>query len=102
MHCFLGCLALAFPRLVLVLVWLFSDYLGDAYRGWLLPLLGFFFLPTTTLAYAWAWHLSHGEMSFLGVLIVIVGLMIDLGCFSQGESSRRKVKAARESRNPTL
>jgi hypothetical protein len=53
MPCLVGCLALAFPRLALFLVWLFGGgYLGRAYDSWIFPVLGFFFLPTTTLVFA--------------------------------------------------
>ena len=38
--------------LALFFIWLFSDWLGRAYDEWWLPLLGFFLLPGTTLAYA--------------------------------------------------
>jgi hypothetical protein len=54
MACLVGCLALALPRVAILLVVLFSDYLGAAYQTILWPLLGFLFMPTTTLAYAWA------------------------------------------------
>jgi hypothetical protein len=49
-----GCLALLAPRFAIVLVVVFSDYIGRAYETVLWPLLGFFFMPLTTLAYAWA------------------------------------------------
>jgi hypothetical protein len=52
MPCLLLILLLAFPRLALVLLFLFSNYLQRAYHGLLLPLVGFLFLPLTTLAYA--------------------------------------------------
>lgn len=53
MPCFVALLVLFFPRIVLVLVFLFTHYLNRAYHGLLIPLLGFFFLPITTLVYAW-------------------------------------------------
>ena len=57
----IGCLALTAPRLTLFLVVLFSDYIGRAYQTTAWPLLGFFFMPLTTLAYAWAIN-SHGSV----------------------------------------
>jgi len=50
--CLLLIILLAFPRIALVLLFLFSNYLQRAYHGLILPLLGFLFLPLTTLAYA--------------------------------------------------
>jgi len=55
--CFIAFIALLSPRLALFLIWILSDLLSRAYSSWILPLLGFFLLPSTTLAYAafWDW-----------------------------------------------
>ena len=52
MGCLVALLALISPRLALVAIWLFSDLLSRAFDSWILPLLGFFLLPWTTLGYA--------------------------------------------------
>ena len=89
MPCALGCLALAFPRLVIVLVVIFSDYLGRAYETTLWPLLGFFFMPLTTLAYAWAIN-THGELSGFPVFVVILAALCDLGMNGNGARQARR------------
>ena len=53
MPCLFLFLVLLFPRAVLLVLFFFTNYLARAYHGLLLPLLGFIFLPLTTLAYAW-------------------------------------------------
>ena len=53
MPCLLLLVVLAFPRVVLVLMFLLSNYLERAYHGLIIPLLGFIFLPLTTIVYAW-------------------------------------------------
>jgi len=53
MPCLLAILLLAFPRVALVLLFFLSNYLQRAYQGLLVLLLGFIFLPLTTLVYAW-------------------------------------------------
>ena len=54
MPCFLLLLILLFPRVALALMWIFSTYLQRAFHGDLvLPILGFIFLPLTTIVYAW-------------------------------------------------
>ena len=54
MPCFLLFIVLLFPRVTLLLLWLFSTYLQRAFHGGLLlPVLCFFFLPLTPLVYAW-------------------------------------------------
>ena len=101
MPCIIGCLALAMPRLALFLVWVFnSTYLDDAYQTFLWPLLGFFFMPLTTLAYAWAWHYGNGSVDGLGLVVVVVAVLIDLGLLGTGESSRRRY--GRSSQNPEV
>ena len=55
MGCFVALLALLSPRLALFALWLFSDLLGRRLRERWVPLLGFFLLPWTTLAYAVMW-----------------------------------------------
>lgn len=91
MPCLVGCIALTAPRIALVLVWLFGGgWLGAAYDGWLWPVLGFFFLPLTTLAYAFAWHQGGGDVSGLGIAIVVAAVLIDLGLLGGGERARRR------------
>lgn len=86
MPCLLVLIALAFPRLVLVLVWLFSDYLSRAYHTVLWPILGFLFMPLTTLAYAWAIN-SNGQVNGIYLAVVVLAAVIDLGLI--GGSSKR-------------
>ena len=90
MCCVLVLLALVGPRFVLVVLALFSDYLSRAYDSLLIPILGFIFLPWTTLAYAFAQN-SLGGMSGLGLVVVIVGLLVDIGVLGGGARQRRAV-----------
>ena len=57
MPCLIALLALISPRLALFFVFLFSDMLDRAFDGWL-PLIGFFLLPWTTLAYTVMWDIG--------------------------------------------
>jgi len=89
----MGCLALSFPRFALFLVWLLGgSYLERAYGGWLMPLLGFFFLPLTTLAFAFSSHsMSYaGQVTPLGWLVVIIALFIDIGLLGGGRQSAKR------------
>ena len=83
MGCFTGFLALAVPRFVMFLLWIFSDYLSRAYDGWFLPLIGFFVLPTSTLAYAIAQHETGGLRSW-GLALVVIAVLIDIGIWGKG------------------
>ncbi len=83
MGCLIGCIAMATPRLAILLVVIFSDYIGQAYQTNIWPLLGFFMLPTTTLAYAWAVN-SAGSVTGIYLVVVVLAVLIDLGLFGAG------------------
>jgi len=88
MPCLVLILVLAFPRVVLVLQFLFSNYLERAYHGYLLPLLGFVFLPLTTIVYAWLVN-NHRPIDGLNLIFLIVAVLIDAGGLGGGEWHRR-------------
>lgn len=83
--CLAALLALAAPRAVIVLLVIVTDYVGRAFDSVLWPLLGFFFLPTTTLAWAWA-HNTRGEVGGVHAIIVVVAVLLDLGVIGSGRS----------------
>jgi hypothetical protein len=92
MHCLLGILGFFAPRLVIVLLVLTGDYIGRAYATVLWPLLGFLFMPLTTLAYAWARN-TYGSVHGLGLVVVVLAVLFDLGIL--GGAARRRKREAR-------
>jgi hypothetical protein len=78
MPCFAALLALISPRLAIVGVWIFSDVLGRAYDSFWLPLIGFFLLPWTTLAYAVMWDIGSNRVSGFEWFIVVLAFLGDL------------------------
>jgi hypothetical protein len=88
MPCLVVVVVLAFPRLALFFLWLLTNYLQRAYHGLLIPLIGFFFLPLTTLAYAWMVN-THRPMEGVNVIILIIAVIVDLGGLGGGEYHRR-------------
>jgi hypothetical protein len=89
MPCLILILFAAFPRIALVLLFFFSNYLQRAYHGLLLPLLGFIFLPLTTLVYAWLVN-SGLPIAGINLVILIIAVIIDLGGWGGGEYHRRR------------
>ena len=83
MGCLIALVILFLPRTVMVVLWLFTDYLSTAFGTWVWPLLGFFFLPTTTLAYAVAEN-RYGGVRGVGLVLVILGVLLDLGALGGG------------------
>ena len=89
MGCLVLLLALISPRVALLVTWLLTDLLSRAFDGWLVPLLGFFLLPWTTLAYAWMWD-SGGRVRGLEWFLVGLAFLADLS--SHAGSGRRRAR----------
>jgi hypothetical protein len=89
MACLLALFALLLPRVTLFFVWLFSDYLHRAYQTAIWPVLGFLFMPLTTLAYAYAVN-SKGSVSGIYFVLTLLAALIDLGLLGGGEAGRRR------------
>ena len=84
---FVGCLALGTPRFAIILVVLFSDYIGAAYETTIWPLLGFFFMSLTTLSYAFAMN-SNGSVEGMHLVLVVVTALLDLGLVGAGSKTK--------------
>lgn len=89
MPCLIALLALISPRLALFAIFLFSNLLSRAFDSWFVPLLGFFLLPWTTLAYAVMWSASSNQVSGFEWFIVILGFLFDLGSYAGRDKVRR-------------
>jgi hypothetical protein len=86
--CFLVLFAFISPRLALFALFLFSNLLSRAFDSWFVPLLGFFLLPWTTLAYAVMWS-SANRVNGFEWFIVILAFAIDLGSYASRDRARR-------------
>jgi hypothetical protein len=81
MPCLAVLLALISPRLALVAIWLFSNVLGRAFDSVLLPLIGFFLLPWTTLAYAVMWDVGTHDVTGFEWFVVVLAFLADIGAY---------------------
>lgn len=88
MPCCLMIVAAMFPRLTLFFMWL-TGYGGRAFDTVLWPLLGFFFMPFTTCAYAIGLN-ENGSISGWALALVIVGVLFDLSSHGGGARTTRK------------
>ncbi len=88
MPCILALIALATPRLVIVLLWLFSTWFNGLFTTALWPVLGFVFLPTTLLWFTAVQHWWGGAWTVWPVIGLVVALMIDLSPASGRRASR--------------
>ncbi len=85
--CFGALIVVALPRVALVLMWL-TGYGGQAFDTVLWPVLGFFFLPFTTCAYALALN-EFGGIEGAGLALLIIGVLFDFGGYGSSDYARR-------------
>lgn len=81
MACLLALLALISPRLALFAIWIFTNLLGRAFDEWYVPLIGFFLLPWTTLAYAVLWSSGNQVVDFEWFLVGLA-FLADLSAYA--------------------
>lgn len=90
MGCCAGAAVLAgAPRIAIVILLIFTDRLEIAFESFWFGLLGFLLLPYTTVFYALA-YAPNAEVSGIGWVFVVLGLLLDLSSYSGGEYSRRQ------------
>jgi hypothetical protein len=83
MCCAVAVLGLLGPRFLIVWWWLVDPARWNIVFGSaIVPILGFLFLPWTTIMYVVAW--SAGGLSLAGWLLVGLGLLVDLGTYGGG------------------
>jgi hypothetical protein len=93
MGCVFSLLLTIAPRIILLFMWLFTPRVSLAFENWIVPLLGFIFLPFTMLAYVLAWDPTAGT-SFGGWLLIFGGLLFDLGSYAISAFAARSRRMA--------
>ena len=89
MPCLLALLMVAFPRVAIVLLYFFTNYFVRPFHSILILLLGFIFLPLTTIVYAWI--VNAGEpISGIYLVAIIIAVLADVGLLSGSEYHRRR------------
>lgn len=89
MPCCLAIVALISPRLALFLLLVFTNMIQTAFKPWWLSIIGFFFLPWTTLAWAVCYQPFVGVGGF-GWFIVALGFLLDITSWASSRSLNRK------------
>jgi hypothetical protein len=85
--CLFALIAAGAPRLALILIWLFTNWIGRTFDSFVVPLLGFIFLPLTTVIYI---LVSPGGLTPIELIFVVVGVILDLGSYGGGAYGRRR------------
>ena len=88
MPCLFALFAAFLPRVALFFVWVFTPLVTRAFGTFIVPLVGFIFLPFTTLIYVLVWNPTNG-VSGWGWFWVILAFILELGSYSGGAYSNR-------------
>lgn len=90
MPCLVALFALISPRLALFFILVFSNWVGRAFDGgWILPILGFFLLPWTTLAFVVMYQIDPPGVHDFEWFIVALGFLVDIGSYAGSRDARR-------------
>jgi hypothetical protein len=71
-----------FPRLFMILFWIFDRQIGDAFSNGAVPIVGFFILPWTTVIYASMWSITSESVTGAEWIPVGIALLVDLWTWS--------------------
>jgi hypothetical protein len=83
-------LGAAFPRIAIVLLWLFTNFFQGVFTGMIIPVLGFLFLPLTLLVYAYIDKTYGHHMNTVQLVCIFIAVIIDLGLVGSGGRFRQR------------
>lgn len=88
MCCFFATLMMLGPRAAILIWWLMEPTRWQVtFSSFFVPLLGFLFLPWTTLSYV---AVAPGGIVFFDWIILGLGLFIDIAGYTSGAYGRRE------------
>jgi hypothetical protein len=88
MPCLLAVLVVAFPRVAIVLLYLFTNFFSGVFNTILVPILGFLFLPITLIAYTYIHNTHMAVQDVTSLVILFIAVILDLGLV--GGAARRR------------
>lgn len=89
MPCLFALLAIAFPRVAIVLLFLFTNFFAHLFPGIIVPVVGFLFLPLTLLVYAYLLN-THAPMGISSLVFLLIAAIVDLGLVGGGALRQRR------------
>ncbi len=90
MGIFIALIALLMPRVVMFVIFLTTDWFKSAYETLLWPVLGFLFMPYTTLAYMAAMLNNRGAVTGGWLVLVVIAVLVDFSHFGGGRRVLRR------------
>jgi hypothetical protein len=90
MPCIVALVALLFPRIMIIILWLFTNWFDGVFSNLLIPILGFIFLPIATLWFSVVVCSFNGEWNAITIAGMVVAVAMDLGASGSGWRNRRR------------
>jgi hypothetical protein len=87
--CLAALLMLIGPRVFLIAVWLLTNWYA-AFDSRLVALLGWVFLPYTSLAWMFTYFHNGGQLQGGYLVLLIFAVLLDVGVFSGGHRAMRR------------
>ena len=92
MCCFMTALLLAGPRLAILVWWIYTPvYINTLFQSWIWPLLGWIFLPWTTLMYMAVANPGGGGIVGFDWIFLGLGVFADMATYFGGYRERERV-----------
>jgi hypothetical protein len=90
--CCIVALGAMLPRLTMILMAIFGSWFNGVFPSWILPVIGWFLLPYTTLTYVLAWNFDHphGVHGFVWFFVALA-FVFDLVNLFGGYTKRQQV-----------
>jgi hypothetical protein len=90
MPCFAALIALLFPRVLIVVLWFFTDWFTGVFNSLLWPVLGFIFMPVTMILYSVVVNHYAGQWTTANIILMVIAIVIDMGSWGGGYKSRNR------------
>jgi hypothetical protein len=84
MGCLFVIIALAVPRVMMVIAFLATDWFSHAFETRLWPLLGFLFMPYATLAYVAAMLNNNHALTGGWLVLFVAAIVVDVSHWGGG------------------
>ncbi len=79
------------PRVAMVFMAIFGTMFNGVFPNWILPVVGWFLVPYTTLSYVLFWNWQHGHLNFFAWAVVAIAFVVDIGNLAGGVAKRNQV-----------
>jgi hypothetical protein len=83
------------PRILLVLIWLFTNWYS-AFDSTLVAFLGWIFLPYTSMAWMFIFFQNAGQLQGGYLVLLILAVLADLGAFGGSHHAHRRGRSRDE------